>query len=68
MTCDSKINLNHNVYQRYLWDKGKIIDNMVRQVTAYLKLINPDYKFWSVMIRVLLLLQGNYLGNMVVAI
>ena len=67
MTCDSKINLNHNVYQQHLWDKGKIIDNMVRQVTAYLKLINRDYQFWSVMIRVLLLLQGNYLGNMVVA-
>lgn len=39
-----------------------------RQVTVYLRLVNPDCQLRSIMIRVLLLPKGNSFENMTVAL
>jgi hypothetical protein len=43
-------------------------NDRIRQLTDYLRLVNPDYPFPSVMIHILLLPEGNLLENMVVAL
>jgi len=39
------------IFNGHIWDKRKLI--------AYLRLVDPDCQFWSVMIRILLLPEGN---------
>ena len=39
----------------------------IQQVTVYLKSVDPDGQFRSVMIHILMILEGNYLEKMVVA-
>jgi hypothetical protein len=43
-------------------------NNRTRQVTVYLRLINPDCQLRSIMIHVLLLPKGNSFGNIIVTL
>jgi hypothetical protein len=41
---------------------------IIRQLSAYLRYVDPDCQFLSIMILVLLLLEGNLLENMAVTL